>query len=103
MQLPNNLKSSINTAEKMVFSLASALLQRSASKEVQLDSNSAPIKQTRMFKDRDADGNPYVYIQIVLFMDENTLIQDNDRWAEVLPITDLSVPEKYTTGNSNGG
>lgn len=102
MQLPENLKLSINTAEKMLFCVASAILQRSASKEVQLDSNSAPIKQTRMFRDRDADGNPYVYIQIVLFQDENTLILDNDRWAEILPITDLTMPVKYTTGNNSG-
>ena len=73
-----------------------SILQRSASKEVQLDVNSAPIKQTRMFKDRDADGNAYVFLQIVVFLDEDALITDNNRWAEVMPITDLSMPVKYT-------
>jgi hypothetical protein len=102
MQLPGNLKASINTMEKMLFCAASGLLQRSGSKEVQLDPNSSPVKQMRMFKDRDADGIPYVFIQAVLYLDEDAQILDNDRWAEIMPITDMAMPTKYTTGNNGG-
>lgn len=102
MQLPTNLKPSINTVEKGLFTFASALLQRMGGQTVQLDVNAAPVKQLRIFKDRDADGNSYVFIQAVLFVNEDAVIMDNDRWAEILPCTDMAMPTQYRTSSSSG-
>lgn len=103
MQLPDNLKASINTVEKGLGVFASALLQRMGGQTVQLDVNAAPVKQIRIFKDRDADGRPYMFIQAVLFLDEDAIIMDNDRWAEILPCTDMAMPAQYRTGTTSGG